>query len=61
MGIITIITTVFFPLSLLTGWYGMNFVNMPELQWEYSYFVMIFVVAVIVIAEIIYFKKKKFF
>ncbi len=61
MGIITIITTVFFPLSLLTGWYGMNFVNMPELQWEYSYFVMIFVVVVIVTAEIIYFKKKKFF
>lgn len=61
MGIITIITTVFFPLSLLTGWYGMNFVNMPELQWEYSYFVMIFVVIAIVTAEIIYFKKKKFF
>ena len=61
MGVITIITTVFFPLSLLTGWYGMNFVNMPELQWEYSYFVMIFVVVVIVTAEIIYFKKKKFF
>lgn len=61
MGIITIITTIFFPLSLLAGWYGMNFVNMPELKWEYSYPLLIAAVIVIVTAEIIYFKKKKFF
>ncbi len=61
MGIITIVTTVFFPLTLLTGWYGMNFVNMPELNWRYGYAAMIIVVLVIVTVEIIYFKKKKFF
>ena len=61
MGIITIVTTIFLPLTLITGWYGMNFVYMPELKWRYGYFAVIIVSLVIVIAEIIYFKKKKFF
>lgn len=37
MGILTIIATVFLPLHFLTGVYGMNFQNMPELEWEYGY------------------------
>lgn len=61
MCILTVVTTLFLPLTLLTGWYGMNFSYMPELQWKYSYFVVIAIAVVIVIAEIIYFKKKKFF
>ena len=61
MAVITIVTTIFLPLTLITGWYGMNFVNMPELQWRYGYFAVIMISLVIVIAEIIYFKKKKFF
>lgn len=32
MKILTVVTTIFFPLSLITGWYGMNFRNMPELH-----------------------------
>ncbi|MBD8940922.1 MAG: magnesium transporter, partial [Clostridiales bacterium] len=45
----------------ITGWYGMNFVYMPELQWRYGYFAVIMISLIIVIAEIIYFKNKKFF
>ncbi len=61
MAVITIVTTIFLPLTLITGWYGMNFVYMPELQWRYGYFAVIMISLIIVIAEIIYFKKKKFF
>ena len=61
MGIITVVTTIFLPLTLITGWYGMNFVYMPELQWRYGYFAVIIISLFIVIAEIVYFKKKKFF
>lgn len=59
MAVITIVTTIFLPLTLITGWYGMNFVYMPELQWRYGYFAVIMISLIIVIAEIIYFKKEK--
>lgn len=61
MGILTVVTTVFLPLTLLTGWYGMNFTHMPELRWRFGYITVIAAAAVIVICEVIYFKKKKFF
>ena len=61
MTTLTIVTTIFLPLSLLAGWYGMNFVNMPELRNENGYFILIGVAIVIIILEIIYFKKKKYF
>ena len=61
MIVITIVTTIFLPLTLITGWYGMNFAYMPELQWRYGYIAVIIISLFIVIAEIVYFKKKKFF
>ena len=61
MGILTVVTTLFLPLTLLTGWYGMNFAHMPELHWEYGYPAVILVAVLIVVLEILYFKKKKFF
>ena len=61
MVVITIVTTIFLPLTLITGWYGMNFAYMPELQWRYGYIAVIIISLFIVIAEIAYFKKKKFF
>lgn len=61
MGFLTIITTFFLPLTLLTGWYGMNFRHMPELSWRYGYIAVIIAVIVIAVCEFIYFKKKKYF
>ena len=50
------------PLTLLTGWYGMNFRNMPELSWRCGYAVVAVVALVIVVIEIIWLRKnfKKF-
>ena len=61
MGILTIVTTFFLPLTLITGWYGMNFAYMPELKWRYGYPVVILVALIIAVGEFIYFKRKKFF
>ena len=54
------VSTIFFPLTLITGWYGMNF-DMPELSWEYGYPVVIVLAVVIVAVLIRYFKRKKWF
>jgi magnesium transporter len=59
MGWLTVVTTIFLPLSILVGWYGMNFTNMPELRWKYGYLVMIIISIVIVAVEIVFFRKKK--
>jgi len=61
MQFLTVVTTIFMPLTLITGWYGMNFVNMPEIHYRGSYFVIIGVVILIVVIEILYFKHKKWF
>ncbi len=59
MTLLTVITSIFLPLTLIAGWYGMNFKYMPELDWKYSYPAVILVSVGIVIACIWYFKKKK--
>ncbi|MDO4260827.1 MAG: CorA family divalent cation transporter [Eubacteriales bacterium] len=59
MKMLTIVTTVFMPLSLIAGWYGMNFSGMPELKWPYGYPLAAAVCLAIVAAEIWIFKKKK--
>ena len=60
MKLLTIVTTIVLPLSLVAGWYGMNFTNMPELTWHYGYGFIILLSIVITILNILYFKKKKF-
>lgn len=60
MKLLTIVTTIVLPLSLVAGWYGMNFTNMPELTWNYGYGFIILLSIVITILNILYFKKKKF-
>ena len=59
MTVLTVITSIFLPLTLIAGWYGMNFRYMPELEWRYSYPVVILVSILIVAACLIWFKKKK--
>lgn len=58
MTILTIVTTVFLPLSLLAGWYGMNFPNIPLLNWKYGYLTVILITIMIIAVEICYFRKK---
>ena len=61
MKVLTIITTIFIPLSFIAGVYGMNFKFMPELESEYGYYVVIFVMFTIGILMLFYFKRKKWF
>ncbi|HYK75089.1 MAG TPA: magnesium/cobalt transporter CorA [Pseudoneobacillus sp.] len=61
MKVLTIITTIFMPLSFLAGLYGMNFQNMPELTAKYGYFVVLFVMIVISSAMFLWFRKKGWF
>jgi magnesium transporter len=59
MKVLTLIATIFIPLTFIAGIYGMNFANMPELEWRYGYFGILIVMAVIGISLVIYFRKKK--
>lgn len=59
MKVLTIIATIFMPLTFITSLYGMNFKNMPELQWEYGYFSVIGVIIVIAITMLLFFRKKQ--
>lgn len=61
MRILTVVTTIFLPLTLMAGWYGMNFEYMPELKSPWGYWITMGVAAFIAIGEIIFFKKKKYF
>ncbi|UCD22502.1 MAG: magnesium/cobalt transporter CorA [Chloroflexota bacterium] len=58
MKVLTLIATIFIPLTFIAGIYGMNFANMPELQWRYGYFIILIVMAVIGISLVVYFKRK---
>ena len=59
MKIFTIVTSIFLPLTLIVGWYGMNFENMPELTWKYGYLAVIICCIAIVVGMFGYFKQKK--
>lgn len=59
MKVLTIIATIFIPLTFIAGIYGMNFEYMPELKWHWAYFSVWGVMAAVVIVMVAYFKKKK--
>jgi magnesium transporter len=59
MKVLTLIATIFIPLTFIAGIYGMNFANMPELGWRYGYFGILIVMAVIGVSLAVYFKRRK--
>lgn len=59
MRVLTVITIIFMPLTVITGIYGMNFDNMPELHWHYGYFMVLGVMLCIIIGLLIFFSRRK--
>jgi magnesium transporter len=59
MKVLTIIATVFMPLTFLAGVYGMNFKYMPELEWHWGYFSIWGIMVAVAICMLIYFRRKK--
>lgn len=59
MKILTIIATIFIPLTFIAGLYGMNFDNMPELHWKYGYFFILIMMLIVFVIMLLYFKRKK--
>ena len=60
MKVLTVYAAILLPLSLLAGIYGMNFVNIPELEWRVGYFVLLGTMAVVAVAQWIYFSRRGF-
>lgn len=58
MKVFTVVATIFMPLTLLVGWYGMN-LKMPEFQMDWAYPVVVVVSAIIFFGGLIFFRKKK--
>ena len=61
MKILTVLTSIFFPLTIIVGWYGMNFQHMPELTWKYGYVYVIVLSVVTLLVFAFIGKKKKWF
>ena len=59
MTVLTVVTAIFAPLTLIVGWYGMNFVHMPELEWPWSYPAVIVVCLAIAAGCYAFFKHRK--
>jgi magnesium transporter len=61
MKVLTVISTIFMPLTFIVGVYGMNFHFMPELSWRYGYFIVWGFMAMIGLGMILFFKRRKWF
>lgn len=58
MKVLSIVAAIFLPLSLIAGIYGMNFTNMPELEWPWGYFAVLGFMAVCVIGILLWYKSR---
>ncbi len=61
MKVLTVIATIFIPLTFIAGVYGMNFRYMPELEWQWGYFGVLGVMAAMFVGMVFYFRKKQWF
>ncbi|RYD81606.1 MAG: magnesium/cobalt transporter CorA [Sphingobacteriales bacterium] len=61
MKTLTVITSLFIPLTFITGLYGMNFTNMPELHTKYGYYVVLGVLALVATGMIMFFRRRGWF
>ena len=61
MKVLTMIGTIFIPLTFIAGVYGMNFVNMPELKWRWGYFGLLGVMLLLGLTMLAFFKRRKWF
>ena len=59
MSVLTIVSTIFMPLTLIVGWYGMNFKYMPELEYRFAYPMVGIVCVLIIVVGLWFFRKKK--
>lgn len=58
---LTIVSTIFIPLTFMVGVWGMNFKLMPELDWEYGYLASWFTLALIALLTYLWMRKQKWF
>ncbi|WP_187170538.1 magnesium/cobalt transporter CorA [Salidesulfovibrio onnuriiensis] len=61
MQVLTLVATIFIPLTFVAGIYGMNFEYMPELKWHYGYFIILGVMGVLAVAMAAVFVRKRWF
>ena len=59
MKVFTVVSVIFNPLMLITSWYGMNFITMPEFTWHYGYVAVIILCTIVLIVSLVIFKNKK--
>ena len=59
MQALTVITAIFVPLGLLSGIYGMNFENMPELHSRYGYYILLSVMATVAVTLLVFFRRRR--
>jgi magnesium transporter len=59
MKTLTIIATIFIPITFIASLYGMNFINMPELHWHWGYYMVLGLMSVVVFIMLLYFRRKK--
>jgi magnesium transporter len=59
MKVLTIIATIFIPLTFIAGIYGMNFEIMPELKWPFGYFLVCGIMILVAACMVIYFMRKR--